>query len=167
MFHGRQSKDKINKLHERAPRIVYNDTVTSFENLLIKDKSFTIHHQNIPFLAIYRNINYINYINIIYKFLEIYKAINNLPGGNLGEFFVRNNHNYNLRSEPELLLPNVNSVFKGQNSISYFGSVKWNSIPFELRKASSYQIFKSEIKRWRPTNCPCRLCKNYIGNLGF
>ena len=114
MFHERQINDKINKLHERALRIVYNDTVTSFENLLIKDKSFTIHHQNIQLLAI-----------------EIYKAIHNLPGGNLGEFFVRNNHNYNLRSESELLLPNVNSVFKGQNSISYFGSVIWNSIPFE------------------------------------
>ena len=150
MFHGRQINDKINKLHERALRIVYNDTVTSFENLLIKDKSFTIHHQNIQLLAI-----------------ETYKAIHNLPGGNLSEFFVRNNHNYNLRSESELLLPNVNTVFKGQNSISYFGSVIWNSIPFELRKASSYQIFRSEIKRWRPTNCPYRLCKNYIGNLGF
>ena len=32
MFHGRQINDKINKLHERALRIVYNDTVTSFEN---------------------------------------------------------------------------------------------------------------------------------------
>ena len=137
MFHGRQT-------------IVYNDTVTSFENLLIKDKSFTIHHQNIQLLAI-----------------EIYKAIHNLPGGNLGEFFVTNNHNYNLRSESELLLPNVSSVSKGQNSISYFGSVIWNPIPFKLRKASSYQIFRSEIKRWRPTNCPYRLCKNYIGNLGF
>ena len=47
MFHGRQINDKINKLHERALRIVYNDTVTSFENLLIKDKSFTIRHQSI------------------------------------------------------------------------------------------------------------------------
>ena len=39
MFRGVQINDKINKLHERALRIVYNDTVTSFENLLIKDKS--------------------------------------------------------------------------------------------------------------------------------
>ena len=31
MFHGRQINDKINKLHERALRIVYNDTVKSFE----------------------------------------------------------------------------------------------------------------------------------------
>ena len=47
MFHERQINDKINKLHERALRIVYNYTVTSFVNLLIKDKSFTVHHQNI------------------------------------------------------------------------------------------------------------------------
>ena len=63
MFHGRRMIDKINKLHERALRIVYNNTVTSFENLLIKDKSLTIHHQNIQLLAI-----------------EIYKAVHNLSG---------------------------------------------------------------------------------------
>ena len=61
MFHGWQINDKINKLYEKALRIVYNDTVTSFENLLIKDKSFMIHHQNIQLLAI-----------------EIYKTIHNL-----------------------------------------------------------------------------------------
>ena len=66
--------------------------------------------------------------------MEIYKAIHNLAEGNLSEFLVRNNHNYNLCFESELLLPNVNTVFKRQNSISYFGSIIWNSIPSELRK---------------------------------
>ena len=65
LFHGRQINDKINKLHERALRIVYNDTITSLEQLLVKDKTFTIHHQNIQSLAI-----------------EMYKAANNLPGEN-------------------------------------------------------------------------------------
>ena len=49
---GRQIIDKIKKLHETALRIVWNDTVTSFESLLIKDKFFTTHHQNIQSLAI-------------------------------------------------------------------------------------------------------------------
>ena len=31
---------------------MYNDTVMSFEELLIKDKTFTIHHQNIWSLTI-------------------------------------------------------------------------------------------------------------------
>ena len=47
MFHGRQVNDKINELNERALRIDYNDTATSFENLLINIKYFTIHCQNV------------------------------------------------------------------------------------------------------------------------
>ena len=129
---------------------MYNDTITSFEELLVKDKTFTTHHQNIQSLAI-----------------EMYKAVNNLPGGNLSEFFVKNNHNYNLRSISELTVPSISTVFKGQNSISYFGSVIWNSIPAELMGINSFQVFKSEIKAWRPANCSCGLCKNYIWNLGF
>ena len=114
MFNGRQINDKINKVHERALRIVFNDTITSFEELLVRDKTFTIDHQNIQLLAI-----------------EMYEAVNNLPGGNLSKFFVRNNHNYNLRSKSELTVPSINSN-SIQNSISYFGSVIWNSIPAEL-----------------------------------
>ena len=94
----------------------------------------------------------------------MYKAVNNLPGGNLSELFVRNSHNYNLRSRSELTVPSINTVFKGQNSISHFGSVIWNSISAELRQINSFQVFKSEIKAWRSTSSSCRLCKNYIEN---
>ena len=97
----------------------------------------------------------------------MYKTVNNLPGGKLSEFFVRNNHNCNLRSRSELTVPSINTVFKGQNSVSYFVSVIWNTILAELRGINSFQVFKSKIKVWGPTNCPSRLCKNYIENLGF
>ena len=80
-----------------------------------------------------------------------------MPGGNSSEFFVRNNHNYNLHAESEQLLPNVNTVFKVQNSISYFASVIRNSIPFELRKASSYQIFRSEKKTMVTDKLPLQI----------
>ena len=95
-----------------------------------------------------------------------------LPGGNLSEFFVRNNHKYNLCSRSELTVPTINTVFKCLLYyyllfIIYFESVVWNSIPAELREINSFQVFKSKIKAWRPTNCPCRLCKNYTENLGF
>ena len=39
MFHSRGSNDRINKIHERALRAVYNDYFSSFEELLIKDNS--------------------------------------------------------------------------------------------------------------------------------
>ena len=65
----------------------------SFEELLAKDKTFTIHHQNIQSLAI-----------------EMYKAVNDLLGGSVSECFVRNNHNYNLRSRSELTASSINNL---------------------------------------------------------
>ena len=38
MFHGRQINDKINKPYESVLRTVYNDTITSSEELLVKLK---------------------------------------------------------------------------------------------------------------------------------
>ena len=45
MFCSRSANNKINKLHERALRIVYDDYNSKFEELLTKDSSFTIHHK--------------------------------------------------------------------------------------------------------------------------
>ena len=109
----------------------------------------------------------IKLVNIQSLAIEMYKTVNNLPGGNLSEFFVRNYHNYNLRSKSELTVPSINTVFKGQNSISYFGPILWNSIPDELREINPFEVFKSEMKPWWPTNCPCRLCKIYVKKLRF
>ena len=52
MFHGRIVKKKINHLLERALRIVYKDYISSFEDLLKRDKSVTIYHRNIQSLTI-------------------------------------------------------------------------------------------------------------------
>ena len=51
MFHIRNVNSKINNLQERSLRIVYDDYVTSFEDLLKKANSFNIHHRNIWLLA--------------------------------------------------------------------------------------------------------------------
>ena len=47
MFHSKSLNSKINSLHERALRITYGDRSSSFENLLKKDSSVSIHHRNI------------------------------------------------------------------------------------------------------------------------
>ena len=43
--------NKINKLHETALRLVYDDRKSIFEELLIIDKSVTIHHRNLQLFA--------------------------------------------------------------------------------------------------------------------
>ena len=44
---GRLVLNKINKLHERGLRIIYNDKKSNFEELLGKDNSVSIHHRNL------------------------------------------------------------------------------------------------------------------------
>ena len=52
MFHSRNTKSRVNKIHERALRLVYDDSpYLSFDELLIKDKSVSIHQRNLQLLA--------------------------------------------------------------------------------------------------------------------
>ena len=51
MFNSRTINNKINRLYERALRVVYCDFKSSFEGLLMKGNSFSIHERNI-----YRNL---------------------------------------------------------------------------------------------------------------
>ena len=50
--HHRSVNNKINRLHERSLRIVYSDSMSSFEGLLYKDGSVLVHVKNIKTLAI-------------------------------------------------------------------------------------------------------------------
>ena len=43
MFHERQVNNKINCLHERALRMIYEDRTSLFDTLLEKDTTFSIH----------------------------------------------------------------------------------------------------------------------------
>ena len=52
MFCSRKMNNRINHIHERALRIVYEDYSSSFEGLLLLDNSVCIHHRNIQKVAI-------------------------------------------------------------------------------------------------------------------
>ena len=47
MFHSRKLNNRINKLHERALKIVYKNPSLNFQDLLALGKSFCIHHRNL------------------------------------------------------------------------------------------------------------------------
>ena len=51
MCHNRTTNRKINSLHERCLRIIYNEKQSSFKMLLEKDSSVSIHDRNIQCLA--------------------------------------------------------------------------------------------------------------------
>ena len=59
MFHSRILNNKIKRLHKRCLKIIYNDKLSTFEELLHKDNSVSIHHNNIHALAteMYKVVN--------------------------------------------------------------------------------------------------------------
>ena len=150
MFHSRKTNKRINQLHERALRLIYNNYELTFEELLDKDGSFCAHHYNIQTLAI-----------------ELYKVYNNLSESLFSDRFTRTTNNYNLRTTSGFLIPQINTVLKGSNSIRYFGPKIWNIIPPETKYLISFENFKKSIRKWKPINCPCRICKTYLPNVGF
>ena len=152
MFCSRKANNKINKLHERALRIVYDDDISSFEQLLEKDNSFTIHHQNIQTMVI-----------------EMYKIKNGLSENSFNDIFVNidNDNSYNLRSRCDFRVPCVNTEVCGKTSLRYFGPVIWNLVPLRLRSIETISEFKKEIRKWKLDNCPCRLCKDFVSRVGF
>ena len=60
MFHSRNMNNRINKIHEKALKLVYKDeTFFSFDDLPKRDKSVSIHQKNLQILAteIYKGKN--------------------------------------------------------------------------------------------------------------
>ena len=151
MFHSRTLNNRINNLHERALRIVYKDDDSSFKEFLVKDGSCTIHHYNLKLLAV-----------------EMYKVKNNLSPEFMQDIFPeRNIERYNLRKQVNFQIPGPKTVTYGTESIQFLGSKIWNLIPNDLKSATNLSIFKANIKKWIPNDCPCRLCKDYIVGVGF
>ena len=109
MFHIRSLNNKINRLHERCLRIIYNDKHSNFEELLVKDNSVSIHYNNIHTQAI-----------------EIYKVANGICPEIMNDIFkLRENTHYNLRGTSQFLVDPIHSVFNGSESASYLGPKIW------------------------------------------
>ena len=150
MFHSRTINNKINRLHERALRIIYSDFKSTFESLLRKGNFFSIHERNIQSLAI-----------------EIYKFLNGLSPGFLNKVFHKNiSNSYDLRNHKELCSRNPKTVRYGTETVSYIAPKIWSKVPEAIKMSWSLESFKTKIRKWKP-ECDCRLCTTYQHHVGF
>ena len=150
MFHSRQLNQKINKIQERALRITYKDTESTFSELLQKDCAVAIHTKNLQILM-----------------TEIYKTKNGLNPSFMQEIFRENTTHYNLRNNNEFTQPRVRSVSNGKESVRFKGPQLWQTLPPTIRNSETLRRFEKEIKNWYGENCPCKLCRTFIPNLGY
>ena len=75
---------EINHLQKQSLRIIHNDYITSFEDLLKKDNSFKTHHKNIQSLAI-----------------QLFKVEKGIANPRLCDIFPLRSIDYNFRSQTE------------------------------------------------------------------
>ena len=83
-----------------------------------------------------------------------------------GAFMIRNKK-CNLRNFQCLYSTNKRTVKYGTETVTYRGPEIWNLVPEKTKNASSCDIFKIEIGKWKGEKCPCRICKTYIQHAGF
>ena len=150
MCHSRTLNNKINKLHEKVLRLVYDDRQSTFEELLNLDKSLTIHQRNLQVLA-----------------TDLYKVHHGLAPELMNDIFKNRNVKYNFRKNSTFETRNIRSVYYGSESISFIGTKMWELLPSNIKDSENLNIFKLNIKTWKPENCPCRLCKLYTADIGF
>ena len=89
MFCSRKMNKRINFIHERSLRIVYDDYDTTLEDLLKKDNSVSIHHRNVQKVSI-----------------EMFKVKHNLCPEFIQNIFHQKNST--TRSKATFHRPNVN-----------------------------------------------------------
>ena len=140
MNHRRTLNNRINHIYHRALRIAYKGKQSSFEELLQKDNSVSVHMKNLHYLA-----------------TEIFKVKNDLSLIIMKEVFnFQENESYNLRSGIHLASRNTHIADFGTDII---GPELWKLITDKIKHDSTLSAFKAKIKSWTINNCPCRLCK--------
>ena len=97
MFHNQTLNNKIDNLHERA--LSHNDQISSFEDRLNVDHSFTTHERNL-------------------QNLEMYKVKNNLSPSFMKTLFPLSINPYHLRTRQIYNTGNIRTVTYGSETIS-------------------------------------------------
>ena len=142
MFCGKDANHKINSTHKRALRILHNDYDSSLDKLLKRNDTVAIHIKNLQNLM-----------------LEIYKSMNHLNPSYIWHLHERKETQYDLRTKHLCKLPITNTIKFGMESLSFRGSLLWNSLNDEIKELPTVASFKTKIKTWMGTKCNCKICK--------
>ena len=119
----------------RSLRLVYADNKSSYQQLLEKDNSFTIHERNIQKLA-----------------TELCKVINGVAPRIMSLVFpLKNDVVY--CSKNKFITRNNQTVTYGTKTLSHLGPKIWALVPEEMKEVPSLIEFKRKIKQWKPVGC--------------
>ena len=129
IFHNRALNNRINRIHKRALRLVYQNKNVSFSKLLELDNAVTIRHRNLQVLV-----------------TKIFKVKNNLSPEIIKQVFDFREPYYNLRSETsQFRRENIKTIHYGIQSVKFRGPKIWAMVPQNIKNCKSLQEFKRLI----------------------
>ena len=144
MCQSRILDNKINKLHERALRLVYDDRQSTFEELLNIDKSVTIHHRNLQMLV-----------------TELYKVHHGLAPERMNNIFKKRDVTYNFRNNSTFETRNIKSVYSVSETISFLGP-KYGNFCQVASKTQKILTSSNQILNLGSLETVHAVCASYI-----
>jgi hypothetical protein len=132
---------KLEKIQERALRFVFNDYISSYNDLLRKASK-----PSVTKFIIKSTVE------------QVFKIQNDLAKPIQSSFFVNPNSAYDMRNENRLKLPKYNTVKYGKHSLRYMGPYLWNKTPTAMQNCDSLKEFKDILNEWEGPKCNCGYC---------
>ena len=131
MLCGKTANNGINQFHKRALRVLQSGYSATFEELLVKSKEVTINGSNLQKLMI-----------------GIYECTNHISPVVLIEFFTTKDISYDLKIKNLFQILKVKTSSYGRGSLSFSGSMLWNTLSDKIKSAQNTKEFKKMIKNW-------------------
>ena len=115
-FCGKANAMKMEKIQERALRIIYKDYESTYEDLIALGNTNTLLETRLKLLL-----------------LEVFKCVKGVNVPFLNRLFEVKDIPYSMRDSYKLVQPKRKSVKYGIRAISYLGDKLWNDLPPEYK----------------------------------
>ena len=119
---------KIERLQEKALRVVYCDKSTPYAQLLIKANLPSLENRRLQDIAIL-----------------MYKVKDGSASQSIKDMFTIKETHYELRNN-NFIIPKFCTVKYGKNSIRYFGPYMWSRLEKKLKESPTMHHFKRNIR---------------------
>ena len=130
-FCGKTNNDKLEKIQERALRILYQDHNSSYDDLLEVAGTSTLLIQRLCLVT-----------------STVFKSLNSLNPPCLKDIFTKKCMPYSLRDSSIIEQPKCRTTSFGLRSFSYTGAKLWNELPNYVKEMDDFSDFKRTIYAW-------------------
>lgn len=140
MFCSKHAGNRINATHHKALCVLFNNFSDTFDELLLKSNSITIHSKNLKLLV-----------------GEVFKTLNRLSPEITWDTFTPKWSRYDLRQGSSLAVPRARTT-RAINSFDFRAALAWNSLPKQVKAEKNLVKFYHGIKDSN-IYCKCLNCQ--------